>query len=240
MTHLHFSDSYQAEANRSTQVLSPEESASLAGTAIVAVDRGKLVTFKATWSENLASLKKALGEVKFETAEQEQWAADRMTEARTLLKDLEDDRVRETKPILDEKRSIDRDYSEAMAPVEEMVTLLKSKIAEAYQARRTAEKALQAQVATLAASGDAEGCQAAISLLPEAVKTNGASTKDKFVAKLADIKLVAQHAPELLQLNESAVRALCKLYDKTGVATPVPGLVFTQEPDVRATTRRTK
>lgn len=220
-----------------TEVLSTEESAALAGTAIVAVDFGRLRTVEATWQENLQELVDLFATTELVTVEQEQWAADRMTEARAIEKDLEEDRKREVRPLIDEKENIDSAYKKSTKPLREFIEVIKKALAHAASARQRAQEALQLQAATLAAQGNDEACQTALAALPAPVKIAGASATEKWTFRLVDITKVR---PELLVVDEKKLKALCKAHDTLNTAPTEPGFAFFKEAQVRATARGAK
>lgn len=221
----------------STEVLTPSGSKELESTAIIAVDYGRLRRINKTWTESLGQLSEFLATTALITTEQEQWAADRMTEARTIFADLEADRQREVRPLIDQKTEIDSEYKKSTKPIADFIELIKKALAFAATERRKAEAALQLEAATLAAAGDDEGCQAALEVLPAAVKLAGASTTEKWNFRLVDISKVPA---EYLMLNERGLKALCKTHDALNTQPTVPGLAFVREAHTRATARSTK
>lgn len=219
-------------------VLSAEEAKELHGTSIVAVDYGRLTTLQGTWQENLAQLIELLATIPgLETVQQEQWAADRMTEARAVLADLEADRQREVRPLIDQKAEIDLAYRSTTKPLNDFVAAIKKALDHAAAARLKVEEEKRLVAATLAAAGDDEGCQQALAVLSEPVKIAGASTSHVWRWREVDL---AKAPREYTEPKAKALDALCKTHDKLNTPPTIPGFEFYKEASTRATTRRSK
>lgn len=217
----------------STEVLTPEESAKLASTSLVAVDRVKLAAFKGEWAENLEELKGMLkGVALLSTPAEEQWGADQLTRVAAAYSEMEEDRKRVVRPLLDDKKMIDDDYAKSTKPALELQALLKDLLGRSAKARLEAVRALEAKAATLAAAGDDEGCQQALAVIPEATKIHGASTTLVWEGTLVDITKAPTH---LLTANDKAVAALCKAHDAAGTTPTEPGFSFQRVPHTRRT-----
>lgn len=219
-----------------TEVLSAETSAALAKISIVAIDRTKLVKFGEDWKETLAQLKETVTELASPQAEQ--WAADRLTEVRTALKDQEVERELMVRPLIDDKRTIDTGYRESRAPAEAVEAYLRGLLAAATEARHKAELAARALVAATAAAGDDEACGEALAALPEAVKLAGASTQMVWDFEVVDVSLVppSHMCPDIVLLNDLCTSAT----RRNASPEPVPGVRFFQKAHVRATSRGKK
>lgn len=217
------------------KVLSAEESADLYATSLVAVDHPFLASRAANGKVHLDALVASIGQIDLVNREQEQWASDRMGEAHAVVKDLEEERKRMTEGLLRDKRAIDGAYQAAREPWERVVGLLKDKLAQALLRRhQAAEQALLA-AQEAAQSGDSEACQTALASIPEDHKLTGASGKLTYTYALVDIRKVPA---EYLQVNDKAVKELCKVFDKTGKSVDVPGLAFSQKVSTRITSSR--
>jgi hypothetical protein len=219
-----------------TQILTAEQSAELAPTAITPVDKVRLVKFKESWGEALARYTKKLEGQVLETQDQMQWLSDAMTRVAVELKDLEDERVLITKPMVDEKRKIDEDFRDHRAPAEQLLDILKKATQRCFKAIKEKEAALLLAAETAAVLGDDEACQTALATLPE-TKVSGAS--GKLVWKWT-VKTPAEVPVEHMMPNEKSLDALCKMHDASGAKPVLPGVEFHQEADVRRTQRGKK
>lgn len=219
-----------------TEILSPDTAAALAKVATVAIDRNKLAQFGSDWADTLAAFKAQV--TSLDTPDALQWAADRLTQVATALKDLEEERMLMKRPLLDDGRVIDAAYKETRKPAEDVDELLRRLMKEAANRRHAAEKAALAQAATLAAAGDGEACQAALAAVPEAVKTNGASATMAWEFRIVNAAAIPRsHMTPDIDLLDGA----CKLATKRGLAPePVAGVEFYQDAVVRRVGRGAK
>lgn len=212
-----------------TEVLTPEQSAALAKVATVAVDLVRLAAFGADWQESLVAFREAAATADPLNPDVLMFVDARLRDVQVALKNLEDDRVVLTKPLVEDQRLINGGYRTSRAPAEALEAELKAFIGRAVQATRDAEAAALALAATSAATGDDEGCQAALASLPTQVKT-GSSTSFKWAWTVTDAAVMDRR---LLQPNEKALNALCKAHDASGTPPAEAGVVFNKVPHVR-------
>lgn len=219
-----------------TEVLTAEQSAEMASTAIVPINKVRLVKFKESWGESLALYQKRLEGVALDTQEMFQWLSDGMTQVAVELKDLEDERVLITKPMVEEKRKIDEDFREHRAPAEALLDMLKKASQRCFKAIKEKEQALLLAAESAAQEGDDEACQNALATLPE-TKVSGASGKMAWRWRL---KSIGEADRKFLEPNTKMLDLFCKSHDSGTSKPEAAGFEFYQEAEVRRTQRGKK
>lgn len=218
----------------STEVLTAEQSAQLASTAIVPLDKVRLTKFKETWGEALTRYKAKLDGATLDTQELAQWLSDGMAKVAAELNDLESERKRITQPMVDEKRKIDDDFRTHRTPAEELMDLLKDAYKRCFKAIKDKEQALLLAAESAAVKGDDEACQTALATIPE-TKVNGASGKMVWKWRLKNIR---EANPEFLEPNVKMLDLLCKTHNAGTTKPEVAGFEFYQDAEVRRTQRK--
>lgn len=126
---------------------------------------------------------------------------------RKALAELEAQRTDITKPILESKRKVDALFKPAKDGIEAVITCCDGRLREAELARRNTQDAALAAVA----HSNVDTATLVVAHGGEPVLPGQVRARDDWQIEVLDIKALALAAPQLVQVNEQAVRALLKL-----------------------------
>lgn len=146
-----------------------------------------------------------------------------MNWAQGVLKSLEEERENLVRPLIDDKAKIDGVYRETRSPIEAFKAFCSEQEAKLELEAQAAQHAAREIARLAAASGDAEGCLAALAAVPEADKTAGSRTTMGWDFEIVDKEAV----PEIYKtVDEKLIKASCKAFAKSEVPPNIPGIVF--------------
>lgn len=166
------------------------------------------------------------------TPEEEVWWAQVLTQAHTLGKEIEEEKERLKRPIIDDGRRIDKAFKEAQSSVAKLKALAQKKLAGPAQARFEAE----AQAVLLAnAASSAEEAHAALAAAPEHTKVEGVSSSRRWGFNVIDENEVPR---AFLVVDGSAITAWMKGEVKAGRVPVLPGVGFYEEAAIKPTGKR--
>ena len=195
--------------------------------SIVAIDYTTLKGLAKTWAETLVEM----ADLPCDTYEQEAWWAALLGKAQTELKSVLSEREALVRPLLRDKRLVDEAFKEATVPVEAVKDLCKAKLAALQTSRLALKSATLDAAQQAAASGNVEGCMAAIESVTEDRTVEGAATRWMWTQEIVDASLVPR---EFLTVDHRAIQAYAKLYGRMETIDPIPGIEFTRTARISA------
>lgn len=197
---------------------------------ILPINNERLVHIRKKWNEELAFLK----DLPCETPEHEAWWSNVVSVVQADLRELETERTTLMRPILDDQKRINGDFKEAAAPAEAVKKIAVAKVKAFAEATLAAQEALRLAAQTAAASGDAEGCQAALAAIPEASGAKGTRTVWVWEYAVEDFTAV----PDAFKVvADAALKAHCKLAKGEKPPAPIAGIRFERRANVGASGR---
>ncbi len=152
----------------------------------IGVDIVQLTSYRSQASE----LVQFLTHSPCKTAEQEAYFSARLSDVRALIKNLDAERTKLTKPLLAAKKAVDELFSPAIKPLQEAESVIRGKLAGAAMGRLERERAAMQLAAEAATAGDSDAVMSALAAIPQVAQTTGSSVKYVWVPDKVDVEVL--------------------------------------------------
>lgn len=165
----------------------------------------------------------------------EKWWAQVLVHAHDVGKEIEEDKERLKRPILDDGKRIDAAFKSAQSSVKSLKDLAQKKLAGPAQARFEAEAEAHRLAQAAGVLGDAVAAHEALAAAPQHTKVEGASVRRRWGFNVVDEKLVPR---AYLQVDGSAITQFMKDAVSAEQTPVMLGVEFYQETVVQPTGKR--
>lgn len=192
------------------------------------------ITDLATRKKDGTEILDFLETAKISSPSRREWASEKFSEVRSIVKELDAQRTAITKPILAAKAGVDKLFMPTIKLFEKAEGTLRRLIADYDRAAAIAEDAALQAAEKAFEAGDEEAGQAALAKVASApVEASGDSTTKTWAFEVTDFGGLAD---EYKLANDAAIKAFVKAHLATGSTEKpnLPGVTFTRDVALRA------